>query len=96
MLGLYEKLSLPPHPRPEYDEENDLCQPFIPPIPAFFNTILALMILREKITISETRNDIGNGKTKVRIITETRDISNQARLLFPDRLSLRSCALLIT
>jgi hypothetical protein len=57
-----------------------LDHPFIPPIPAVFSAILALMILREKITISDTRNDIGNGKIKLRITTASREISNQARL----------------
>jgi hypothetical protein len=56
-----------------------LDHPFIPPIPAFFSAILALRILSEKITISDTRNDIGNGKTKLRITTASREISNQAR-----------------
>jgi hypothetical protein len=78
--GLYGKLLIPVRqPRPDSKEEKDLYQPFIPPIPAFLNAISALMTLREKMTISETTNDIGNGKTKDSIITVTREMNNQAR-----------------
>lgn len=79
LRGLYGPLIPLPHPRPDSKDDDDLYQPFIPPIPAFFNAISVLMIFREKMTISDTRNDIGNGKTKVRITTITTEISSQAK-----------------
>jgi hypothetical protein len=80
LRGWYKELLIPvPKPRPDPEEEKDLNKPFIPPIPAFLNVISALMILRQKITINETTNDIGNGKTKDKMTTIPREISNQTR-----------------
>ena len=67
-----------PVPKPPPNRE-DLNKPFIPPIPVFLNMISALMILRQKMTSKETKNDIGNGKTKEKMIAITREISSQAR-----------------
>jgi hypothetical protein len=67
-----------PVPKPPPNRE-DLNKPFIPPIPFFLNIISALMILRQKMTSKETKNDIGNGKTKEKMIAITREISSQAR-----------------
>jgi len=68
--GLYRELLIPaPQPRPDSEEDNELYQPFIPPIPAFLNPISAVTTIREKVTISETTNDIGNGNTKDSITT---------------------------
>jgi hypothetical protein len=67
-----------------------LYQPLIPPIPAFFIAISALMTLRDKMTIIETTNDIGNGKTRDTIKTVTTETNNQARYFLPKGLSLDS------
>jgi hypothetical protein len=94
-MGLYrELLIVVSHLRPDCKEENDLYQPLIPPIPAFFKAISALMILSEMMIISETINDIGNGKIKDTITTVTRDTNNQARFLFPPMLLLSSALLI--
>jgi hypothetical protein len=80
LSGSYKEVLIPvPKPRPNPEEEKDLNKAFIPPIPAFLNVISALMILRQKITINETTNDIGNGKTKDIMTTIPREISNQTR-----------------
>lgn len=95
-MGLYrELLLLVSHPRPDCREENDLYQPLIPPIPSFFKAISALMILSEMMIISETISEIGNGKIKDTITTVTREMNNQAILLFLPNL-LSSSALLIS
>jgi hypothetical protein len=80
LSGSYKEVLIPvPKPRPNPEEEKDLNKPFIPPIPAFLNVISALMILRQKITSKETTNDIGNGKTKDKMTTAPREISNQTK-----------------
>jgi len=80
LRGWYKELLIPvPKPRPNPEEEKDLSQPFIPPMPAFLNVISALKILRQKMTSKETTNDIGNGKTKNKMTTIPREISNQTR-----------------
>jgi hypothetical protein len=50
--------------------------------------MLALITAREKMTINDTRNDTGNGKRNDMIITATKEISIQGRLLFWTGLSL--------
>lgn len=94
LRGLYRGLlTLVPQLWPDSEEETDLYQPFIPPIPAFFNTISALMILRERIKISETTIEIGKGKTRYTMMTVTKEISNQGASFLP--LGLLSFALLM-
>jgi hypothetical protein len=66
----------------------DLYQALIPPIPAFFIAISALMTLRTKITITDAINDIGNGKMRDTINTVNTERKNQARYSFAKGLSL--------
>jgi hypothetical protein len=73
---------------PDSDNVRDLYQHLIPPIPAFFIVISALMTLRHKMTIIETTNDIGNGKTRDTIKTVTTETKSQARYFLPKALSL--------
>jgi hypothetical protein len=71
LRGWYKGVLIPvPMPRPNPE---DLNKPFIPPIPVFLNVISALMILRQKMTSKETKNDFGNGNTKEKMTAITRD-----------------------
>jgi hypothetical protein len=74
--------------RADSDDVRYLYQPLIPPIPAFFIAISALTTLRAKITIIETTNDIGNGKTRDTIKTVIIETKNQATYFLPKGLSL--------
>jgi hypothetical protein len=75
-------------PRLDSDEVSDLYQSLIPPIPAFFIVISALMTMSDKITIIEATNDIGNGKTNDTIKTVTTETNSQARYFLPKGPSL--------
>ena len=86
---MYKELfSFLPNPWLDGSEEYDLYQLLIPPRPAFFKAISALMILSEMMTNSETIKDMGKGKVTVKITTAANVTNNHARPLFETSLSL--------
>jgi hypothetical protein len=90
-----ERLTAVPRPRPNPVEENDLYHSIIPPLPAFLKAMSSLTIKRQRMTISERTNDIGNGKTNGNKTTTAKAIKNQSEEYFSPGIPL-SLALLIT
>ena len=88
-MDLYrESFTCLSRPRLDGRDEYDLYQLFIPPIPAFFKVISALMTFRVIMANSETIKDIGKGKIRVKITTDAKVTNNHARPLFETSLSL--------
>lgn len=95
LKGLYKELFIfLPDSRPDASEEFDLYQLFIPPIPAFFKAISALMILKEMMANSEAIKEMGKGKVRVKMTTAAKVINIHARLLFETSLSFLSALLI--